>query len=297
VNYFEHHIGDYAAATGHLSYVEDAAYSRLLRIYYRDERPLPSDLKVVQRMAGARTREEREAVETVLGEFFFLVDGAWHNKRADEEIAKVEEKRAKARRSAEARWNPREEGCDRNAFAMRTHSPSNASASETHNGRNALQTPDTRHQTPEDQKQASPSSTAAPSTDLLGRPQPADLSARRAERLATITEDAIEAYNRILGKPGGKLPSVSKVGRKTRRAEVNRILQDASDICLEQFGDKRVTPEFWQAYFEACDSDPWMRGDGPYTGAHANWKPDFEFLTKPKTLLRVFERSTQEDAA
>ena len=28
MNYYEHHIGDYAAATGHLSLLEDAVYSR-----------------------------------------------------------------------------------------------------------------------------------------------------------------------------------------------------------------------------------------------------------------------------
>ena len=31
MNYYEHHIGDYAEATAHLTFVEDAAYSRLIR--------------------------------------------------------------------------------------------------------------------------------------------------------------------------------------------------------------------------------------------------------------------------
>jgi uncharacterized protein YdaU (DUF1376 family) len=31
VNYYKHHIGDYAEATAHLSFVEDAAYLRLMR--------------------------------------------------------------------------------------------------------------------------------------------------------------------------------------------------------------------------------------------------------------------------
>lgn len=141
-------------------------------------------------------------------------------------------------------------------------------------------------------------SSAKPTTDLLGKTEPpADLTTRRAERLATVTEDAIRAYNQILGKPNGLLASVSKLGRKTRRKEVQRMLQDASEICLDQFGDKRVTPEFWETYFNACNDDPWMRGDGPYTGSHANWRPDFEYLTRPATVLKVFERATQEEAA
>lgn len=139
-------------------------------------------------------------------------------------------------------------------------------------------------------------STAQLSTDLDGT-GPADLGARRAERTAAVTEDAIEAYNSILAKPNGKLSKVSNVGRKTRRKQIARMLTIASEICIDQFGDRRVTPAFWQAYFAACNADRWMRGDGPYTGDHANWTPDFEYLTRPTTVVKVFEKATQEDAA
>jgi uncharacterized protein YdaU (DUF1376 family) len=88
VNYYEHHIGDYAEATAHLNFIEDAAYSRLIRKYYAIEKPLPADIKAVQRLVGARTKEEREAVSTVLDEFFTLQDDGWHNQRCDEEVAR-----------------------------------------------------------------------------------------------------------------------------------------------------------------------------------------------------------------
>lgn len=87
MNYFEHHIGDYAEATSHLSFVEDAAYSRCIRKYYAKEKPLPADLKAVQRLVGARTKEEKEAVEAVLTEFFVLGDDGWRNSRCDADIA------------------------------------------------------------------------------------------------------------------------------------------------------------------------------------------------------------------
>ena len=149
MNYFEHHIGDYVAATSHLSFVEDAAYSRLIRIYYRDEKPLPLELKVVQRLAGARTREEKVAVETVLAEFFQASEDGWHSKRCDEEIARFREKREKARRSADARWNPDKLASEADNSDMRTHSSGNANASETDDSRNAHQSPDTNHQAPD----------------------------------------------------------------------------------------------------------------------------------------------------
>ena len=145
MNYYEHHLGDYAEATAHLSFVEDAAYSRLMRKCYSTELPLPADVKAVQRLIGARTKEERQAVEDVLGEFFELREDGWHNARCDAEIARYQDKQAKAKRSAEARWSAQRPQSDGNANADASAPPN---AMRTQSEGNALQTPDTRHQTP-----------------------------------------------------------------------------------------------------------------------------------------------------
>lgn len=84
MNFYDHHINDYAEATSHLSFIEDAAYSRMIRKYYATEKPLPADVKAVQRLIGARTKEERDAVQVILDEFFTLQSDGWHNKRCDE---------------------------------------------------------------------------------------------------------------------------------------------------------------------------------------------------------------------
>ena len=139
MNYYEHHLGDYAEATGHLSFVEDAAYSRLMRKAYATEKPLPADTKAVQRLIGARTKEERQAVEAVLAEFWTLTADGWRNARCDAEIARYQDKQRKAKASAEARWSHTGRNANAPPDAMRTHSEGNA-----------LQTPDTRHQTPEE---------------------------------------------------------------------------------------------------------------------------------------------------
>lgn len=98
MRHFAHNIGDYAAATAHLTFLEDAAYHRLLRRYYQDEKPLPVDPAECQRLVGARSKEEKAAVRTVLQEFFTLADDGWHQSRADREIetyhAKAEAARA-----------------------------------------------------------------------------------------------------------------------------------------------------------------------------------------------------------
>ena len=148
MNYYEHHIGDYAEATAHLTFIEDATYSRLIRKYYATEKPLPVDVKIVQRLINARSKEEKNAVVSVLNEFFNLTDDGWRQERCDHEIARFKDRQIKARRSAEGRWQSSSveqilsdsttiSSCDRNANAMRTHCQ-----------RNAHQTPYTRHQTP-----------------------------------------------------------------------------------------------------------------------------------------------------
>ena len=58
--FYKRHIGDYAAATRHLSLLEHGVYCMLLDIYYTSERALPVDTRAVQRLVGARSKDERD---------------------------------------------------------------------------------------------------------------------------------------------------------------------------------------------------------------------------------------------
>lgn len=91
MNYYEHHLADYTQATAHLSMLEDAAYSRMLRWYYANEKPLPLEIKAIERLVRAQSKQEREAVKTVLEEFFVQAEDGWHQDRADNEIARFKE--------------------------------------------------------------------------------------------------------------------------------------------------------------------------------------------------------------
>lgn len=90
-----------------MSFIEDAAYSRLMRKVYATELPLPADVKAVQRLVGARSKEEREAVVVVLEEFFELRDDGWHNARCDAEIDKYQRKAEKNREVGKLGGRPR----------------------------------------------------------------------------------------------------------------------------------------------------------------------------------------------
>jgi len=108
MNYYQHHIGDYATATKHLSLIEDAIYMRLLWAYYRDEKPLPNDLNKVAWMVGVRTKKEKTALVLLLETFFVLQADGWHNSRADEEIAHYRKSQNKGKAGANARWGSKE---------------------------------------------------------------------------------------------------------------------------------------------------------------------------------------------
>ncbi len=155
MNYYEHHLGDYLRDTAHLSMLEDGAYRRLIDAYYIRCTPLPIAKKDCYRLVRAAKKNERESVDAILKEFFYLAEDGWHHKRCDAEIARFLDKKGKARASAEARWHPSE----RNANAMRTHSE-----------RNALQSPVTSHQTKtlpsESVRSFRPSSSERGRTDL-----------------------------------------------------------------------------------------------------------------------------------
>jgi uncharacterized phage protein (TIGR02220 family) len=114
LNYYNHHIGDYAAATEHLTWLEDLAYTRLIRIYYRTEKPIPLDKGQVFRLVRAVSKQEREAVESVLCEFFTRQDDGYHQKRCDEELAHMQEKSEKARQSVGKRWQKTDTNVDTN---------------------------------------------------------------------------------------------------------------------------------------------------------------------------------------
>lgn len=108
MNYYERHLGDYSRDTAHLSMLEHGAYSLLLDRYYSTEAGIPEDQ--AHRLARARSKDERAAVDAVLGEFFTLRGGVWINGRAEREVDRAQTKIKAARENGKAggrpKWNP-----------------------------------------------------------------------------------------------------------------------------------------------------------------------------------------------
>lgn len=105
MNYYRLHIGDYLRDTAHLSLLEHGVYARLLQVYYTREAPIADGEKY--RVVGARSDEERRAVDAVLDEFFALIDGLWVQDRCDREIDAYKEKAATNREVGKLGGNPK----------------------------------------------------------------------------------------------------------------------------------------------------------------------------------------------
>lgn len=97
MHYYQFSIGDYRAATAHLSNEEDLAYRRLLDMYYDTENKISLDTQWVAR----RIRIEPDVVHTVLNDMFVKQDDGWFHARCDDLIkqyhAMAEKNRANGR--------------------------------------------------------------------------------------------------------------------------------------------------------------------------------------------------------
>ncbi len=87
MHYYSFHIGDYRAATAHLSNEEDLAFRRLLDMYYDTEEPIPLDTQWVSR----RLRVGIDTLVSVLNDMFVHTENGWTHSRCDAEIAHYHE--------------------------------------------------------------------------------------------------------------------------------------------------------------------------------------------------------------
>ena len=100
MHYYQFHIGDYRAATAHLSNDEDLAYRRLLDMYYDTEDPIPIDTDWVAR----RLRLDSQVIVSVLKDMFVLSELGWHHARCDKEISVYKGFSDAGKRGAAKRW-------------------------------------------------------------------------------------------------------------------------------------------------------------------------------------------------
>lgn len=158
MNHYPRHIGDYLKDTAHLTLLEHGVYTRLLDVYYTREGAIPEDQAA--RLVGARSKDERDALQAVLSEFFALEDGQWRQKRADAEIARYLEKAERNREVGKKGGRPRTQpeptnnpdGFRQETQGEPTDNPSHKPVASSHNQKETSSASDlttVAHATPE----------------------------------------------------------------------------------------------------------------------------------------------------
>jgi len=87
----------------------------VLDLYYQTEEPFTDTAKLARKV-----RSSFEIVGSLLHEFFVFEDDAWHNKRADVEIAKYKAMKDGGRKGAALRWH---KGSDTPPIPLDNHPP------------------------------------------------------------------------------------------------------------------------------------------------------------------------------
>jgi uncharacterized protein YdaU (DUF1376 family) len=125
-------VDDYEAATTHLSLEEDGAYSRLLRLNWRQsDCSIPADDEWIARRMRVDSETYHRVVKPVLAEFFTRSRGRWFQKRLREEHAYVLAR-------SDARSAAGRKGGNAKAAKTKGMKPSNATFLPEQNGSNAL---------------------------------------------------------------------------------------------------------------------------------------------------------------
>jgi len=103
MHFYRFHISDYMSHTKHLSKDEDLAYRRMLDWMYLHEKQLPLDIRKISRLIDMR--DDEQAIQDILDEYFERTEEGFTQLRVSEEIASYKRMSEGGKRGANKRWN------------------------------------------------------------------------------------------------------------------------------------------------------------------------------------------------
>lgn len=124
--------GDYMRDTSHLDARAHGAYLMLIAHYWCTGLPLADNDNELWRIARCNSKGEWQKLRDTLIKFFRVVEGLWHHKRVDEEIAFAQQRVDARRDAANARWS-KQPPSNGHAMDDAMHVQSTANAHDNHN--------------------------------------------------------------------------------------------------------------------------------------------------------------------
>lgn len=131
--FYRFFTGDYLRDAGHLSLLEHGCYRRLIDLYMVTRQPLPFDMPRLYRLLHATSKEEQQAVQVVIEEFFHMDRGVLRHSRCDRELQWQDGMSQAQAERAKLSWESRRKNNDLHAGALPDHSSGNASQSQSQN--------------------------------------------------------------------------------------------------------------------------------------------------------------------
>ena len=281
MEWYPHHIDDYDADTLQLTLAEDGAYCRLLRWYYKHERPLPDDdaaLAVICRVSV----DEWKALATKIRPMFVQRSAkTLHQRRCDKVLVEQNRRRKDAAKRQEKLRKYNVIGrAPRNDDVTRQSRVTNASVTlpEERRGEERKETEFASSTELDFQERDNlniiPNPTiappAAPATPANGH---------------DLVSEAVADWNAFAAKHS--LLRVEKI-TKSRRAKVGARLKDCGGM------------DGWRAAIERIGAIPWMLGE-PSAKYPDGWRVSLDSLIGEmfftKLMEGVYDKASSQDAA
>jgi len=238
---------DYIAATRHFSLAERGAYTDLLFLSW-EIGPLPSDPARLARLVGCDVAEFM-LVWPALRPKFTETERGLVNIRLEEHRVESMQRSAKARASADARWQ-KFRTCERTATA-------DATAYANGHARTMLPSP-------------SPSPSPSPVSGVLE-----DSDSRPPGRTSeAFRSQVIAAYHELLPHA----PRIKLWSQDRRRALEARIRERCKG------GVAADSIDWWRKFFAAVAERPFLCGSND-----RGWVADFDWLLRPVNFRKVIE--------
>jgi uncharacterized protein YdaU (DUF1376 family) len=256
MHYYQFSIGDYRAATAHLSNEEDLAYRRLLDMYYDTEKKIPVDTQWVAK----RLRLATEVVDDVLKDMFVKHEDGWFHARCNDVIQQYHAMAEKNR--ANGRLGGRKKNPVGNQ--LETHSEPIAKATNNHKPLTINQEPETKNQNID--KPAKSGLPPAPYRQII------DLYHEILPELPRVIVETEDRKRLVKSFWGWVLTSNKASG--ARRAET---AAEAIEYC--------------KIYFELVRGNDFVMGRTERSKDHRNWKASIDYLLSDKGKKQIIENA------
>lgn len=249
MNFYKHYIGDFQRDTGHLSLTERGAYLALIHHYYATEKPLPTDHTSLCRIAGAITRQERDAVKAVMSFFEHVESGLMHT-RIEAELQKAGAVSDTNREIALAREAKRRAEKElRNDHGQSTKRAQ--SVPRTEHEKSTSQTPDTR----EEQKPSTQQAASQAQQEGRGQPPQAAASPPKSIALDAVTQRATELVLLLRGRGAALQAGDPRVRSWAERGITDIQALQALDLAQQRRHDAADPKPINAGYLDAILQD------------------------------------------